>query len=146
MTSYSKPLEVRWSDLDPNFHLRHSAYYDFGAYARIWFLRDHELSTTIMQEGHFGPIIFREECIFRREIKLGDDVTINVQLLKAREDLSRWSIQHQFIKNGDQLAATLTVDGAWIDTELRKLTAIPENAREAFAKMPKAENFEWIVK
>ena len=146
MTSYTKPIELRWSDLDPNFHLRHSAYYDFGAYVRIWFLRDHGLSTTVMQEQHFGPIIFREECIFRREIKLGDNVTINVQLLKAREDLSRWSIQHQFIKDGDQLAATLIVDGAWIDTELRKLTTIPENARESFAKMPKAENFEWIVK
>ena len=146
MTSYTKPIELRWSDLDPNFHLRHSAYYDFGAYVRIWFLRDHGLSTTVMQEQHFGPIIFREECIFRREIKLGDVVTINVQLLKAREDLSRWSIQHQFIKDGDQLAATLVVDGAWIDTELRKLTTIPENARESFAKMPKAENFEWIVK
>ena len=146
MTSYTKPIELRWSDLDPNFHLRHSAYYDFGAYIRIWFLRDHGLSTTVMQEQHFGPIIFREECIFRREIKLGDNVTINVQLLKAREDLSRWSIQHQFIKDGDQLAATLIVDGAWIDTELRKLTTIPENARESFAKMPKAENFEWIVK
>ena len=146
MTSYTKPIELRWSDLDPNFHLRHSAYYDFGAYVRIWFLRDHGLSTTVMQEQHFGPIIFREECIFRREIKLGDNVTINVQLLKAREDLSRWSIQHQFIKDGDQLAATLIMDGAWIDTELRKLTTIPENARESFAKMPKAENFEWIVK
>src|SRR5688572_26058745 len=146
MTSYTKPIELRWSDLDPNFHLRHSAYYDFGAYVRIWFLRDHGLSTTVMQEQHFGPIIFREECIFRREIKLGDEVTINVQLLKAREDLSRWSIQHQFIKYGDQLAATLIVDGAWIDTELRKLTVIPKDAQEAFAKMPKAENFEWIVK
>jgi acyl-CoA thioesterase FadM len=31
MTSFSKELSFRWSDLDPNFHVRHSAYYDFGA-------------------------------------------------------------------------------------------------------------------
>lgn len=146
MEQYIRPLSIRWSDLDPNFHLRHSAYYDFGAYVRICFLTDQGLTTKVMQDGRFGPILFREECIFRREIKLSDDVTINVQLLKAKEDYSRWSIQHQFVKNNDQLAATLVVDGAWMDTELRKLTALPEQARESFALMPRAENFEWIVK
>ncbi|HYF29849.1 MAG TPA: thioesterase family protein [Chitinophagaceae bacterium] len=146
MESYIKPLEIRWSDLDPNFHLRHSAYYDFGAYARICFLTDYGLTTSVMQQGRFGPILFREECIFRKEIKLGDDITINVQLLKSKEDFSRWSIQHQFIKNGDQLAAQLIVDGAWMNTDLRKLTALPEHARPSFERMPKAENFEWIVK
>ena len=109
-------------------------------------MADHGLTTKTMQEVGFGPILFREECIFRKEIRLGDEVTINVELLKAREDFSRWSIQHQFIKNGDQLAATLIVDGAWIDTKLRKLAPLPEHAREPFVKMPKAENFEWIVK
>jgi acyl-CoA thioester hydrolase len=34
MTSFSKQLSFRWSDLDPNFHVRHSAY-DFGAQHRI---------------------------------------------------------------------------------------------------------------
>ena len=99
-----------------------------------------------MKEGKFGPILFREECIFRREIKLGDELIVTVELLKAREDFSRWSIQHQFFKSNNQLAATLIVDGAWINTELRKLALIPEQAREAFGRMPKAENFEWIVK
>lgn len=146
MTSYIRPITLRWSDLDPNFHLRHSAYYDFGAYIRICFLTENGLTTSVMQEGRFGPILFREECIFRKEIKLADEVTINVQLLKAKEDFSRWSIQHQFVKNNDQLAAVLTVDGAWMNTELRKLTALPGHAREVFARMPKAENFEWIVK
>ncbi|HEY0677692.1 MAG TPA: thioesterase family protein [Chitinophagaceae bacterium] len=146
MEAYIRPVELRWSDLDPNFHLRHSAYYDFGAYARINFLEENGLTTKVMQEGQFGPIIFREECIFRKEIRLGDVVTINVQLSKAKPDFSRWTIGHQFIKNGDQLAALLTVDGAWINTALRKMGTLPEQYRHAFEQMPKAENFEWIVK
>ncbi len=146
MEQYIKPIALRWSDLDPNFHLRHSAYYDFGAYVRICFLEDNGLSTGLMQELRFGPILFREECVFRKEIKLTDKVTINVQLVKAREDFSRWTIQHQFIKNGDQLAAVLTVEGAWMNTELRKLAPLPEQARPVFGIMPRAENFEWIVK
>lgn len=145
MNEYIKPLELRWSDLDANFHLRHSAYYDFGAYARICFLTDQGLTMDVMQEQHFGPVLFREECSFRKEIRLGDKVTISVQLLRSKPDFSRWSIQHQFFKNG-QPAATLTVDGAWIDTELRKLAPLPEQYRPAFDSMPKADNFEWIVK
>ena len=31
--NYTKPVEIRWSDLDPNFHLRHSVYYDYGVTA-----------------------------------------------------------------------------------------------------------------
>ena len=40
MDVYSKKVEIRWSDLDPNFHLRHSVYYDWGAYTRISFLSE----------------------------------------------------------------------------------------------------------
>ena len=145
MEQYIKTIELRWSDLDPNFHLRHSAYYDFGAYARIAYLEEHGLSTKLMQELKFGPILFREECIFRREMRLGDNLTISVEMVKAKPDFSRWSIRHQFMKNG-QPAAMLTVDGAWMNTELRKLAALPEQARPVFEGMPRAENFEWIVK
>ena len=145
MSSYQKKIELRWSDLDPNFHLRHSAYYDFGAYIRISYFNDHGLSNQVLIDNHFGPILFREECVFRKELKMNDELTINLEVVKARKDLSRWTIQHQFLRNG-QLAAVLTVDGAWIDTQLRKLTNIPDQYKHILESMPRAENFEWIVK
>jgi acyl-CoA thioester hydrolase len=76
---------------------------------------------------------------------MGDHITIDLQLLKAREDFSRWSIVHHLKKEG-QLAAVLTVDGAWIDTQLRKLAGLPEAFRHVFEDMPRTENFEWNVK
>jgi acyl-CoA thioester hydrolase len=144
MSSYIKTVEVRWSDLDPNFHLRHSVYYDYGAYCRIAFLDAHGLTVGFMAQNALGPILFREECVFRKEIKLGDVVTIDLQLLKAREDQSRWSIQHHIYKNTDTLAAVVTVEGAWMNTQLRKLTAPPEQILHVFNNMPRAEQFDWI--
>lgn len=141
--SYIKPIEVRWSDLDPNYHVRHSVYYDYGAYVRICFLGDHGITTEFFTQHHFGPILFREECVFRRELKLGDAVTIDLQLLKSRHDHSRWTIQHTIMRN-NELAATLTMDGAWIDTLKRKLTIPPSLAHDTFESMPRAESFEWI--
>jgi acyl-CoA thioester hydrolase len=143
MGSYRKQMETRWSDMDPNFHLRHSVYYDFGAFVRLAFLHDNGLMPNVMQEHHFGPIIFREECVFRKEIRFGDLVHLDIQLIKSKRDYSRWTICHHVFKNEDTLAAILTIDGAWMDTAIRKLTIPPDIARTCFDLMPKGESLVW---
>lgn len=144
MENFVKEVQVRWSDLDPNFHLRHSVYYDWGAMSRIEFLNAHGLTSNLMQELHFGPILFREECIFKKEIRLGDKVMIGLKLLKSRKDYSRWTIQHDIIKNDDIVSAILTVDGAWLDTAKRKLAIPPEKVFDVFSLMPKPADFQWL--
>ena len=144
MKSYSKQVEVRWSDLDPNFHLRHSVYYDWGAFIRLTFLNEYGLTPAVLRENNFGPILFREECVFKREILFGDVVHVNLALSRSRKDFSRLSIAHEIWKNSNTLSAIVTVDVAWIDTNLRKL-AVPPQAiiSKTFEAIPKAENFEW---
>lgn len=144
MESYKKYPEVRWADLDPNFHMLHSKYYDLGAYIRMCFLTEHGVTPAAMQALSLGPILFREECVFKREIKFGDKVEIDFKMLKAKKDGSRWTMQHHITTNNEKLAAVITVDGAWINTERRKLATPPPAFAEAFDKIPKAENFEWM--
>ena len=85
MIDYFKQIEIRWSDLGPNFHLRHSAYYDFDAYCRISFLIEHGLTPQVIMHNHIGPVIFSEECIFKKEIKFGDEVKINCMIEKQHK-------------------------------------------------------------
>jgi acyl-CoA thioester hydrolase len=144
MTEFSRIIQVRWSDLDPNFHVRHSVYYDWGAFCRIEFLNEYELTSQLMQELQFGPILFREECVFRKEIRSGDEIKMSLQLIRSRKDFSRWSIQHQITKADGTLCAVLTVDGAWMDVVRRKLSSPPEKVHEVFDAMPKGEQFEWM--
>jgi acyl-CoA thioester hydrolase len=144
MENFSKELQIRWSDLDPNFHLRHSVYYDWGAFCRIEFMNVHGFTPELMTEMHFGLILLHEECIFRKEIRLNDTVTIGIKLVKAKKDFSRWAIQHKILKNGHTVAAVLTVEGAWIDTIKRKLVTPPKNVTEIFTQIPLAENFHWL--
>lgn len=143
MNTYSKEVEIRWSDMDPNFHLRHSVYYDWGAMMRLSFLYDHGITPAVVQQLHFGPILFREECVFKREIVFGDKVMLNVFVSKSRRDMSRWSMTHQVWKNNDVLSAVITVDGAWLDTRIRKLATPPELIKSVFEALPRSENFEW---
>jgi acyl-CoA thioester hydrolase len=143
MTSFEKMVEIRWSDLDPNNHLRHSVYYDFGAYSRISFLYECGLTPERMREYGFGPIIFREECLFKKEIKFGDRIMVNLKLETCRADASRWTMKHELELNGDTLAAIITVDGAWLDTRLRKLTKLPAEFSTAFLSIPKTDGFKY---
>lgn len=142
MSVYKKAISIRWSDLDPNFHLRHSVYYDLAAQQRIEILNDLGMTPAVMTEQQFGPVIFREECIFRREIKLGDKVYITATLASVSQDASRWTIQHQFLSPAGKLMASLTIEGAWMDTRLRKLlNPVPAIVNDVFNNIPKSENF-----
>jgi len=133
--------EIRWSDIDPNFHVLHSKYYDYCANARLLVLSNHGVTMQAIQEEHIGPILFREEAVFKRELKFGDAIEIKIKLLKANADFSRWSFINEIWKNGNTLAAVVTVDGAWLDTQKRKLAIPPESFQKCFAAMPRAENY-----
>lgn len=137
------PLHLRWADIDANRHLRHSVYYDFAAAARMNLLSERGLTSKKFEEFNLGPILFREEAIFRREIHLEDKITLTIELHKATEDFSRWSLRHAFLKEDGTLATTLSIDGAWIDLTLRKLAKPNEFISNIFAQFPRSADFQW---
>jgi acyl-CoA thioester hydrolase len=144
MESFSTRSEIRWADLDPNFHVLHSRYYDFGAYCRMAFLTGNGLTPDLMKKYHIGPILFREECFFKREIRFGDEVTAKLKLSKMTADNAKWSMEHEIFKNDDTLSASINIDGAWMDTQKRKLTIPPAIIIDIFKVMPKSDNFQII--
>jgi acyl-CoA thioester hydrolase len=139
---YTKPISIRWADLDANFHMRHSVYYDFGAQQRIEILEWLGLTMSVMKEQQFGPVLFREECLFRREIRLHDEVLISAKMTRLTEDASRWTIQHEFLSPAGKLMALLTVEGAWMDTKMRKLASpTPDIVQHALKAFPRSKDF-----
>ena len=142
MALFSKKISIRWADIDPNFHLRHSAYYDLGSQQRIEILETLGLTLQVMKEEGFGPILFREECVFKKEILLSDRVAITTQLEKGNEDGSRWTIRHEFVAEDNKVCAILTLDGAWIDTKKRRLLSpMPQIVTDVYAAFPQAGHF-----
>jgi len=144
MENFILPIQIRWSDIDQNRHLRHSAYYDYGAMVRVSCFVEQGLTTTKLEEFNIGPVLFREEAIFKREIKFEDKISVDLQLLKSLPDFSRWSIRHHFYKEDKTLAAIINLDAAWIDITKRKLAVPNPFIQNVFAGFPKAEAFEWI--
>ena len=102
------------------------------------------LTNLKFEELHIGPILFREEAVFRREIKFEDRVTIDMVVTKATPDFSRWSIRHHFYQEDGTISSIINLDGAWIDIIQRKLAVPDEFVRKIFEDFPKDKAFEWI--
>jgi acyl-CoA thioester hydrolase len=144
MSTYSFPVQIRWSDIDANRHMRHSVYYDYGATARMMILSERGLTTAKLEELQMGPILFREEAVFRREVLLEDKISIDVVLVKATPDFARWSLRHHITKSDGSIAAIINVDCAWIDMAKRKLTVPNELIRGIVESFPRSDDFQFF--
>lgn len=135
--------KVLWSQIDANMHLRHSAYADFAAQGRVEMLDRLGMSAAVMQQEKIGPILFREETVYLKEIRPGDTVRVSCLLRKCREDGARWSFLQEIIRSDDVVAATVNTDGAWIDMQRRKLTSPPAAFTKTFLEqLPRTGDFK----
>lgn len=135
--------KVRWADVDANGHLRHSAYADFCAHARVEMLENVGMGLNQMRKFAIGPILFREELIYKREVHLSEEIEIKTFLQKAKKDASRWSIKHLMYKADNTLACEVNVDGAWMDLRARKLGILPEEMIQKMFEIDRTEDFTW---
>ena len=55
--------QVMWSQIDANQHMRHSAYADFAAQARLVMLEEAGLGPAVLYKLNIGPLMFREALI-----------------------------------------------------------------------------------
>jgi acyl-CoA thioester hydrolase len=139
-TTFTQPVGLRWADLDPNGHVRHSVYYDWAAMARITYLEGKGLGVAWMAQNAIGPVLFREEAKFLRELRFGDQLAIDLQLAGASADGRKWRIRHRIFRGAD-LAATVEIDGAWLDLRARKIVTPPDDLLRAFADVSRTEDF-----
>ncbi len=139
MSKFIKTIQVRWSDVDQNRHVRHSAYYDYCAFTRISFISSTGYDASELEHLAIGPILFKEECTFLRELKPDDIVTVNVLKGDMPKDGSKWTIHHEIFNKEGKKAAHVTVYGAWMDLKLRKLTVPPKELADAFYHLSQGE-------
>ena len=146
MSVYEKTFTVRWADMDPNVHMRHSAYTDYAAQVRLDLLADYGFTMRRFAELSLGPILFREDTRFMKEIGMSETIRVTAELGGVSEDGSRWRIIHTIYKADGRLAATVSVDGAWLDLRQRKLTVPPAEMVEAFQRVSRHETYADIVR
>jgi acyl-CoA thioester hydrolase len=125
--------------------MRHTAYNEYAAEVRVRYFAAQNFSIEEFTKHNIGPILFTEETSFRKEIHLGENITVNMKLLGLSENNERWKIVHEVFNEAGKLSAVIKVYGAWIDLTKRKLTVPPKEAENLFLNAVKAEDFEVIA-
>ncbi len=143
--SFQVTFATKWSDFDPNRHMRHTAYNDYAAEVRIRYFAAQNFSIEKFTKHDIGPILFTEETSFRKEIHLGENITVNMKLAALSVNNERWKIIHEVFNEAGKLSAVIKVHGAWIDLTKRKLTAPPKEAEHLFLNTEKVLNFQEII-
>jgi acyl-CoA thioester hydrolase len=139
--AHEEHFVVRWSDLDANRHVRNTVFSEFATHARFRLLESRGFDQASFERLRFGPVMLREEVRYRRELAFGDSVVVNVILAGLSEDGSQWRVHQEVVRRGKQ-AAMLTLDGAWIHLDERKLIAPPTGLLDVLRSMPRAGSFE----
>lgn len=136
--------QVLWSQIDANGHLRHSAYADICTQARSNMMKVIGLSMERCLAAKVGPILFREETLYFKEVKMDEVVKVRVYLTKNDTVKSRFAIRHELLREDGTKCAQVLVEGAWMNLVERKLTVLSEDMQAYFDKIPKSDDYVQI--
>jgi len=140
--AFVQSFAVRWSDLDANRHVRNTVFSEFATHTRFRLLESNGFPQERFESLRFGPVMFREEIRYRRELVFGDEVRVNVRFAGLSADGSQWRVRQEVTRPGGKQAAILTIDGAWICLDSRKLVRPPAELAKLLQAQPRTTDYE----
>src|SRR5258706_13105983 len=114
---YAQPYTVRWSDLDANGHMKNTAYVECGVQVRLAFFAENSFPFSEFQKQQFGPVIFREEITYFKEIRMLETIRTTFHFTKLSDDGGRFTLVNVLLKEGDVQAAEPIHHRAWLNLQ-----------------------------
>ena len=140
--AFEERFAVRWSDLDANRHVRNTIFSELATHTRFRLLEAHGFPQAHFEALRFGPVMFREEIRYRRELLFGDEAAVSVVFTGLSEDGSQWRVRQEVVRGDGKQAAVLTIDGAWIHLDTRRLVAPSPELLQLLHRLPRSDDFE----
>ena len=134
------PILPRWADIDLNQHMRHSAFADWAAFARTEWLNANGFTMQKLVEQKIAPVLFEDKTRYLKEILLGEQVHIELQLVGANRDGSRWLLRHIF-RRGATVCAIHEAKGAWFSVATRRVVAPPLALLDAYSNLSRTDDY-----
>lgn len=138
---FSRRFHVRWGDMDFNAHMRNTAYLDTAADLRMMYFQDRGFTMAEFEKLRFGPVIFKDEMEYFKELRLLEPVDVNILLAGLSADGSRFRLRNEFFTGEGALAARVTSSGGWLSLATRTLTGPPEPLAALLAALPRTKDF-----
>lgn len=144
--TFSQRFSVRWADLDANAHMKNTAYMEYAIQVRFAYFNHHGFSAQEFAKRGFGPVIFREEISYFKEVHMLEEIDVTMLLGAINSDASRFILVNEIFKADGQKAASTRTEGAWLDLKTRKLTAPPTELAEILLNLKRTDDFQPIEK
>lgn len=144
MSTFRKEFQVIWADLDPNAHMRHTAYNDYAAQVRVSLFDELGLPLQTLVASGYGPVLFHEDTTFKREVFMNEKITVDCAALSFRKDLKIWKFRQQVFKQTGELACIIIATGAFMDLKLRKVVVPPQQIIDMLERIPQTEDFQFM--
>lgn len=143
---YLKEFEIRWSDLDANWHLANTGYVNLMSHTRMSFLIENGFGQKELVKNNLGPVVFSENIYYFKEVFAGKPVKVTLELKGLSEDGMYFEFLHNFYNHKGQHCASCDIMGAWINLETRKLTGLPEEMGKNLSKLHRTKDFRILTK
>lgn len=138
---FEQHFRVSWSDLDGNGHMANTAYLERAVDTRFLFFAERGFPVSRLVDEHIGPVVQREELVYRKELRLLQDFTVDLQLAGLSPDGVRFRVNHAFRNSSRELVATVSSAGLWFDLEQRRRCAPPPDLDTVQRQAPRADLF-----
>jgi acyl-CoA thioester hydrolase len=138
---FAKTFPVLWSDLDPNGHMRGPRYLDYAAEMPFHFLVENGFDFRRFAQDGVAPVTFQQGVRHLKEVRFGDQITIDHRLRGLSPDGSRWAFRHHITRRDQATVAIVESDGAFFSLVTRKTAAPPPDLIAIIRRLPHDEDF-----
>jgi acyl-CoA thioester hydrolase len=137
-------FRVGWSDLDANAHMGNTSYLDHASNTRMIFFSQHGFSVGRFASEKFGPVVMRDELVYRKELRLMDEFTVSFESAGISYDGVRFRVRNTFYNTANDVAATVTSEGVWFDLERRRPRVPPHDLESLMRALGRSSDYAEI--
>jgi acyl-CoA thioester hydrolase len=143
MISYSRKIEIRWSDLDINRHVANTSIMQYFIHARVGFLNEIGLNMAFLEKENIGPVILQEKFYYLKELHVSDlEAEVKLKNGGYSEDGRFVKIDQEMYTQRSGLSVYSTIIFVWLDLNTRKITKLPQQYFEAFKSLEHSTDFQ----
>ena len=124
-------IPVRWGDMDALGHVNNTVYFRFCEQARVSWLDEAGLGSTLEVGTQVGPVIVNASCTFHRPVVY--PATLEVRLYGGEPGRSSFETWYEIrrVDEPDTLYATGSSKVVWVDHKEGRSTPLPEVVLQA---------------
>lgn len=139
-------FKVGWGDLDGNAHMANTAFLDHAADTRLQYFAAHGFPASRLAKERFGPVVLHDDVVYRKELRLFDEYTVDLEVVGSTADGGRFRLRNTFRDAAGDVCAVVTSEGVWFDLDARKPRLPPAELLAVQQATKRAPDYQDIVR